>query len=346
MLIFVTKNDKISKKGDDAEVIELKKNKKLYVARFVPYSARVRSQKIFMLKVSAITAAVCLLIITATVFAARNVPKSVYLQVMGGGKNQQTEEIETVEEHLFIYPEPDSETRAKADRLREIKLEDYNTHIYTPSQNEMDNVYVYDDKKMCYLTFDDGPSSVTERILDVLKQYKVKATFFVTGQMAKNNPNTLKAIYAAGHTIGNHSYSHDYNAVYNSTESFKNEVLSCKNAVDEALGFEYKNLVFRYPGGFNSLTDENTKSAYTAVLGELGYKYIDWSCLTGDSNVTDPTAEYLLDTLKYGIGNTKTGDIVVLMHDSGAKEITADVLGQIIEYLYSCGFEFGVLKNQ
>ena len=53
-----------------------------------------------------------------------------------------------------------------------------------------------------------------------------------------------------------------------------------------------------------------------------------------------------MDTLKYGIGNTKTGDVVVLMHDSGAKEITAEVLPKVIEYIYSLGFEFGVLSNQ
>lgn len=347
MLIFVLKNDKIIlNKICDAEVEKLKKDRKLYVARYVPYAQKVRSQKIFMLKTSAVTFAVCLVIITATVFAAKNVPKDMYLKILKGGEKAQNTSTEQVDENLYIYPQPDAETRAKADRMREIRLEDYNAHVYTPGQNELDNVYVYDRKKICYLTFDDGPSKVTERILDVLEQYKVKATFFVTGQMASNNPKTLKAIYDAGHSIGNHSFSHDYNVVYDSAESFKNEVLGCKNAIDNALGFEYKNLVFRYPGGYTSLTDENTKSAYTNVLGELGYKYIDWSCLTGDSNVTDPTPEYLMNTLKYGIGNTKTGDIVVLMHDSGAKEITADVLPQVIEYLYESGFQFGVLKNQ
>lgn len=325
-------------------MLKLKKDKKLYVTRYVPYSHRVRSQKLFMLKTSVITFFVCFTLILTGVFAARNIPKDAYTKFLKG-KTENTAAAQT-EQILYIYPEPDEETRAKADRMREIKLEEYNTHIYTPNENELDNVYVYDNKKICYLTFDDGPSKVTERILDVLKQYKVKATFFVTGQMARNNPKTLKAIYDEGHSIGNHSFSHDYNVVYGSAESFKSEVLGCKNAINDALGFQYKNLVFRYPGGYGSLTDETTKSAYTAILGELGYKYTDWSCLTGDSNVTDPTPEYLMDTLKYGIGNTKTGDIVVLMHDSGAKEITADVLPQIIEYLYSCGFEFGVLNNQ
>lgn len=327
-------------------MIKLKKNKKLYVARYVPYASKVRSQKLLMLKSSALTLIVMFFVISASFIAAKSIPKEMYVKIFNPSKAAQSTQAEEIEEIFYIYPEPDSETRSKADRMREIRLEEYNAHVYTPSENELGNVYVYDNKKICYLTFDDGPSSVTEKILDVLKQYKVKATFFVTGQMANRNPKILKSIYDAGHTIGNHSFSHDYNTVYASKESFKNEVLGCKNAIDKALGFEYKNLVFRYPGGFGSLTDENTKAEYTKALGEIGYKYIDWSCLTGDSNVTDPTEEYLMDTLKYGIGNTKTGDVVVLMHDSGAKEITAEVLPKVIEYIYSLGFEFGVLSNQ
>jgi len=327
------------------EVAKLKNNQKLYVGRYVPYSRRVRSQKLLMLKTFLITLAACLAIITVTVFAARLIPKESYMKILKAGKDVPTSGEESPEFTAYIYPEPDSDTRAKADRMREIRLEEYNATIYTPSENELDNVYIYDRKKMCYLTFDDGPSVVTESILDVLKQYKVKATFFVTGDMASTYPKTVKAIYDGGHSIGNHSFSHDYDSVYESKESFKNEILDCKNAIDDALGFEYENLIFRYPGGFTSLTDESTKRAYTAALGELGYKYIDWSCLTGDSNVTDPTTEYLMDTLEYTIGNTKTGDIVVLMHDSGAKEVTAKSLPKVIEYLYSEGFEFAALKN-
>jgi len=326
-------------------VVKLKNGKKLYVVRYVPYSSRARTKKLLMLKTSIITLAACLALITATVFAAKMIPKESYMKFLKKGETTQSIASGENDVLFYIYPEPDADIRAKADRMRELRLEEYNAHTYTPSQSELDNVYVYDRKKMCYLTFDDGPSAVTEEILDVLKQYKVKATFFVTGQTAKANPKIIKAIYKGGHTIGNHSFSHDYNSVYSSKDGFKNEVLGCKNAIDDALGFEYKNLVFRFPGGFNSLTDENSKASYAAALGELGYKYTDWSCLTGDSNVTDPTAEYLMDTLKYSIGNTKTGDIVVLMHDSSTKKITADSLPQIIEYIYSCGFEFAVLEN-
>ena len=111
-------------------------------------------------------------------------------------------------------------------------------------------------------------------------------------------------------------------------------------AINEALGESYDNLVFRFPGGYDSLTDEESKKTYRNILTELGYKYIDWSCLTGDSNTTEPTEKYLMDTLNMTIGHSVTGDIVVLMHDSPAK-----TLPKIIEYLYEEGYEFDILNN-
>lgn len=325
----------------------MKKDNKLYVARFVPYSSRVRRRRIFVLKTAAITAAVCLALISVTVLAARKMPRDFYISLFRGGAGVSETASDTAppKETAYVYPMPSADIRAKADRLREIKLDDWNAHSYLPSDGELDNVYLYDNKKMCYLTFDDGPSAVTGQILDILSEYKVKATFFVTGAAANAHKDLVKRIYDEGHTIGNHSHTHDYNTVYSSREGFIDEVISCKNAIDGALGFEYDNLVFRFPGGYVSLTDENTKAGYVSALKELGYKYIDWSCLTGDGNVTDPTVDYLVNTLKFGIGSSKTGDIVVLMHDSSTKQATADALAGIIEYLYESRYRFGVLNN-
>ncbi len=323
----------------------MKNNKKLYVQRFIPYAQQKKLHRITMLKNAGIAAVVCIIMIFGTVYATKKLPKDFHKNILKASaetKKENTEKKET----SFIFPKPSEDARKKAMRLKEIIEEDWNEHHYTPTDGEMDNVYIYDSQKICYLTFDDGPSSVTPQILDVLSQYKVKATFFVTGQQASAKPEIVKEIYNSGHTIGNHSYSHVYDDVYASADSFKNEVTNCQNAINKALGFEYKNLVFRFPGGYTSLTNGETKTNYREILKSIGYKYIDWSCLTGDSNTTDPTAEYLMSTLSYSIGNTKTGDIVVLMHDSPSKQITADSLPQIIEYLYSQGYKFETLKNE
>ncbi len=324
----------------------MKKNEKLYVSRFVPYASRVREKRIFILKTAAFALVFCTAFTGAAVFALKKLPQNFFAAIAGKSSAAttiaQTEEVEKG----FVFPKPDDDARKKADRLRELNFEEWSLHNYLPSEGELDNVYLYDDKKMCYLTFDDGPSDVTLQILDVLEKYKAKATFFVTGQMASRHPDIVKKIYDGGHALGNHSSSHDYNSVYSSPEGFSSEITACKEAIDKALGFEYKNLLFRFPGGYTSLKNEDTKKAYVAELKKLGYKYIDWSCLTGDSNVTDPTAYYLIETLRQGIGNSKTGDVVVLMHDSSTKHMTAEVLPTIIEYLYNNGYKLGVLENK
>ncbi len=311
---------------------------KFYVSRYVPYSRRYRKRDNFISKLVAVTSVVSLVLISVSVILLTGIPDEAFVSLLSSEPKTQFEG--------YVYPKPTDEVRIKADRLREIRYEDYLEHCYTPLDGEMDNVYINDNKKKCYLTFDDGPSSVTPMILDVLKQYKVRATFFVLGIHAESNPEIIRQMHSEGHAIGNHSYSHEYDRIYDSVSGFKNEIKKCQNAIDEALGTEYGNSVFRFPGGYASLTNEDTKYAYRNALTEMGYKYIDWSCLTGDSNTTAPTEEYLMNTLKFGIGDSKTGDIVVLMHDSPTKEITAKALPKIIEYLYDEGYEFDVLTNK
>lgn len=314
--------------------------KSLFVSRYSVSRRRRRREDSFVTKLVTVTAVISFILISISVVLLKSMPKDAFFRIL----NASTAPEET-QHYGCIMPIPDEDTRLKANRLREIRYEDYLTHVYTALEGEMDNVYVYDYSKKCYLTFDDGPSSVTPQILDVLDKYRIKATFFVTGERAQANPDIMKSIVSQGHTVGNHTYSHVYSSVYSSGADFKSEVQKCKDAIDSALGYEYTNLVFRFPGGYDSLTDEANKANYRKILKNIGYKYIDWSCLTGDSNTTEPTAQYLMDTLKFSVGSSKSGDIVVLMHDSPTKEITAKTLPKIIEYLYEEGYEFEAMTN-
>lgn len=308
-------------------------------SKYSPYMTGHNEQDNFLKILISVTTAICVVLISLSAFFLGTMPKEAYANIswLSAGDKE-------IKKVIFL-PEPTEDIRIKANRLREIRYEEYLEHCYTPLEGEMDNVYVYDNKKKCYLTFDDGPSSVTPIILDVLKQYKAKATFFVTGNNCKKNSKIIKNIISDGHAVGNHSFSHDYKKIYSSGNAFRNEVKECMEAINEALGESYDNLVFRFPGGYDSLTDEESKKTYRNILTELGYKYIDWSCLTGDSNTTEPTEKYLMDTLNMTIGHSVTGDIVVLMHDSPTKEITAKTLPKIIEYLYEEGYEFDTLNR-
>ena len=185
------------------------------------------------------------------------------------------------------------------------------------------NIY-HTDKKVAYLTFDDGPSNNTHQILDILKQNNIKATFFVLGSQVEIFPETTNRIYNEGHYIANHGYSHKYSEIYQSPEQVLNEFNQCNQIVAKTINVpEYNSHLFRFPGG------------------SVGGKYIlhiDWNSLTGDSEKVNPTEEYLMDNLQ----KTTEGknSLVILMHDAQAKKITAETLPKVIEYLQQQGYSF------
>ena len=206
----------------------------------------------------------------------------------------------------------------------------------------MPNLYKYDYVKSCYLTFDDGPSGpVTEQVLNTLKEHNVPATFFVVGKNAAEYPEQIKRMVAEGHSIGNHSYSHDYEYMYSGDPQFDEEMNRCKNTIDSILGGEYKNLLYRFPGG----SFEVYKGFYIYNIMYEGYQYVDWNSLTGDAEKENPDKDYIMNALKESTANGTKEDIVVLLHDAGAKQITADTLSDVIKYLKSKNYVFKAITN-
>lgn len=193
-------------------------------------------------------------------------------------------------------------------------------------------------KKICYLTFDDGPTqAVTPKVLDTLKQYDVKATFFMVGKMIDADRELAKRAYDEGHLLANHSYSHDYKALYATADSFKSEIDKTHNLIKEITGEEPFKLI-RFPGGsYNAGDHAAEKQKYKVLLKENGYYYADWNCLNGDAESSSRTPQQLVERLK---ATATVDNIVVLMHDAATKKSTAEALPEIIEYLKSKGYEF------
>lgn len=192
-----------------------------------------------------------------------------------------------------------------------------------------------ENEKVAYITFDDGPSSsVTPQILDILKEYDIKATFFVLGKNAEDNPDILKRIYEEGHVIGNHSYSHNYSYIYKNMSNFMDEIERTEEVFKSILGEEFKTDLFRFPGG----SFEDWKKPFREQIVELGYRYVDWNSLNGDAEGHNLSKEQLVKRLKATYRNQKK--LIILMHDTDAKPTTADALPEIIEFLIEKGYKF------
>lgn len=193
--------------------------------------------------------------------------------------------------------------------------------------------------KKAYLTFDDGPTTkATGKILDVLKEENVKATFFVVGKHVKAHPELVKREYDEGHYIANHGYNHNNKILYKDMDSFKNEIVATDMEISKAIGVEnYSSHIFRFPNGYMSHIYMNQKKDALKVLSNLDYVYVDWNCLNRDSEKKYSNYQ-LLNNLKKTSKNK--GTLIILMHDTADVNKTYNILKESISYLKSQGYEF------
>lgn len=202
-------------------------------------------------------------------------------------------------------------------------------------------VYVYEKKpdisigdKVIYLTFDDGPSVYTKELLNILKEYNVKATFFVTGN---GNREYIKKAYNEGHSIGIHTYSHVYKNVYASEEAYFNDLEKVQKIIKEQTGEESR--LVRFPGGSSNTVSRFNKGIMTRLSKELerrGYKYFDWNVSSSDT--VKSNSDDIANTV---IRRLKKGNNVVLQHDT--KYYSVKAVRKIIEYGLANGYTFAKL---
>lgn len=198
-------------------------------------------------------------------------------------------------------------------------------------------------EKICYLTFDDGPSKNTPLILDILKKYNAKATFFVinTGDIGY-----IQRIHDEGHTVGLHTYSHNYAQLYSSTNAYFNDLQQISDKVESIIGI--RPTVMRFPGGSsNKVSAKYCKGIMTqlvTLVQEKGYSYFDWNISSGDADSTTPSYTYIRNNVLNNARNKNS--ICVLMHDASAKTTTVQALPEIIEGLTNMGYRFEALTPE
>lgn len=193
-----------------------------------------------------------------------------------------------------------------------------------------------DGTKTIWLTFDDGPSANTEKVLDILDRYGVKATFFVTDEEPQY-AYLIKEAYDRGNTIGLHSYTHEY-SIYASEDAFFNDLDQIGAVVKDQIG--YVPCFIRFPGGAsNTVSAKYCKGIMTKLTQDVqarGYQYFDWNISCGDGaagHTADELAAYATDDADYS-------NVMLLMHDSAGHEATVDALPAIIEHYQQEGYTF------
>ncbi|HAT4092164.1 TPA: polysaccharide deacetylase [Clostridium perfringens] len=206
--------------------------------------------------------------------------------------------------------------------------------------------------KYVFLTFDDGPSNSTEKILNILKDKDVHGTFFVLGSSIEKDAKRqeyLKEELKSGNAIANHSYSHDFKKLYPGNklniDYFMDEFNKTNDIMKSILGGEFDCRVLRMPGGYGTrkyYKDPSLKE-FDNTLQENGIINVDWNALDGDAEGKPYSTEEMLNYVK----KTSKGKnhVVILMHDAAGKEKTVEILPQIIDYYKNEGYEFKVIKN-
>lgn len=195
------------------------------------------------------------------------------------------------------------------------------------------------DKKVCYLTFDDGPSDTcTPQILDILKKYHVKATFFVVTSEIDGNEKLIQRIIDEGHTLCIHANEHEYKKIYASPEAYLEDFAAAYDKIYALTGYKVQG--FRFPGGSNGQL--NHYGNYDAIIKEMtrrGFEYYDWNAYDHDAEGGSYSASQLAQYAVHEVSISSRNDVILLMHDTYGKENTVKALPSIIEGIQKEGIE-------
>lgn len=209
-----------------------------------------------------------------------------------------------------------------------------NISIDTKSKNTIVN----DEKRVLYLTFDDGPSTVvTNKILDILKAENIKASFFIVGSKIEGREDVLKRIYAEGHTIGLHTYTHKYRQIYSSETAFINEMNKTSEETKKVINIEPK--AIRFPSG----SKKHLTPSLLEKLHNNGYKVYDWNLSLSDGiDYNTPVSKLYKEATTKCVNPNR---IFLLAHCDQPNKNTCDALPNIIKYYRDLGYEFQPITN-
>ncbi|MFD2615141.1 polysaccharide deacetylase [Paenibacillus gansuensis] len=217
----------------------------------------------------------------------------------------------------------------------------YNDHIYKRlSRGErilQPRTYESPQQKTVYLTFDDGPSLLTPKILDILKKENIKATFFEVGEHVESYPDIVKRVVREGHALGNHTYDHEYQDLYSDFPRFWNQVAKTERAFLRTVG--EAPALLRAPGG----TYRNFDAFYFYYLDQAGYTVHDWNIDSADARRKHVPASEIVSSVR---NSRFSHEAVVLLHDGTGHEESVKALPAIIQLFKDKGYRFAALSEK
>lgn len=195
--------------------------------------------------------------------------------------------------------------------------------------------------KKVYLTFDDGPGVQTEKILDILKEQGIKATFFVTGKEDAYSKEMYQRIIEEGHTLGMHSYSHIYNNIYGSAKAFSEDFEKIYDLLHDTTGVYPR--WYRFPGGSSTDTMKIPLGDLVALLEEKNVSYVDWNVISPEAlnpNVSknDMVQKIVTDVDKYDTA-------IIMLYDAADRPMSVKSLSTLIQELKEKKYELLPLEN-
>ena len=251
---------------------------------------------------------------------------------LNGKVNRLSESVHSSQKNVMKETDTESVVNSKATdtQLEVNRYENVETGI-----DSADNKAENGDTHKVYLTFDSIPGENTDKILDVLKQYHVKATFFVTGDKSDGAKAVYKRIVKEGHTLGMHSYSNKYSQIYQSDEAFEEDFERLRDELYQVTGVN--SIYYRFPGGSSNQISNVPMSDFIHYLNEKGVIYYDWNISAGDAASNAYSSEEIVANVMDDVVKYKTS--VVLLHDASDKSTTVDALAPLIEALNEMGAE-------
>lgn len=247
--------------------------------------------------------------------------------------NRQTEQMS---EQIWFLEQALQESVDERDRLQAILRTDVpgepaeRESAETEEVSQADAVPTVGNRKV-YLTFDDGPSANTAELLDILAEYNVKATFFVTGKNKESYGDIYRRIVEEGHTLGMHSYSHEYSRIYASLENFREDIETLQDFLYRETGTLSK--FYRFPGGSSNKVSKTDMGELIDYLNTKDICYFDWNISGGDATSTPVDSDRIVNNVMSDVKSHQVA--VVLLHDAADKHSTVEALPELITKIWA-----------